>query len=216
MERRGIGRQCGGAPTSSRLLGVAGVRRMPNNEGALTKSSPVIYDQYNTTQQDPIFHLLFNDGLQNALPRIAEILMNTAMWLERGTHVGAAPFQRGVERNGYANGFKSRSFQTGIGALKLSVPQVRKGDPVCSSAKCPGIRRQTTAQGIGRRGYQSHVQGRQPRSRQRNEQRTYGNAFYEEWTTSLPGSQLILPSGINEDFLAAMLSGERRLGHRMV
>jgi hypothetical protein len=49
-----------------------------------------------------------------------------------------------------------------------------------------------------------------------NEQRTYGNAFYEEWTTSLQGSQIILPSVINEDFLAAMLSGERRLGHRMV
>jgi hypothetical protein len=53
-------------------------------------------------------------------------------------------------------------------------------------------------------------------SRFPNEHMAYGNAFYEEWTTSLQGSQIILPSVINEDFLAAMLSGERRLGHRMV
>ena len=56
------------------------------------------------------------------------------MLLERETHIGAAPYQRGVERNGYANGFKSRTFQTGIGALKLSVPQVRQSDTVFSSS----------------------------------------------------------------------------------
>ena len=83
-------------------------------------------EQHQTTQQDPLLNLLLNEGLENALPRIAEILMNNAMLLERETHIGAAPYQRGVERNGYANGFKSRTFQTGIGALKLSVPQVRE------------------------------------------------------------------------------------------
>jgi len=91
-------------------------------------------EQNHTTQQDPLINLLFNDGLQNALPRIAEILMNAAMLLERETHIGAAPYQRGVERNGYANGFKSRTFQTGIGVLKLSVPQVRESDSVFSSS----------------------------------------------------------------------------------
>jgi len=91
-------------------------------------------EQNYTTQQDPLINLLFNDGLQNALPKIAEILMNAAMLLERETHIGAAPYQRGVERNGYANGFKSRTFQTGIGVLKLSVPQVRESDSVFSSS----------------------------------------------------------------------------------
>ena len=91
-------------------------------------------EQNHPTHQDPFLNLLFNDGLQNALPRIAEILINTAMLLERETHIGAAPYQRGVERNGYANGFKSRNFQTGIGALKLSVPQVRESDSVFSSS----------------------------------------------------------------------------------
>jgi transposase-like protein len=60
--------------------------------------------------------------------------MNAAMLLERETHIGAAPYQRGIERNGYANGFKTRTFQTGIGALKLSVPQVRESDTVFSTS----------------------------------------------------------------------------------
>ena len=80
-----------------------------------------------TIPNDPLINLLFEDGLQNALPRIAEILMNAAMLLERENHIGATPHQRGVERNGYGNGFKPRTFQTGIGALELSVPQVRNG-----------------------------------------------------------------------------------------
>ena len=80
------------------------------------------------THSDPLINLLFEGGLQNALPRIAEILMNAAMLLEREKHIGAAPHQRGVERNGYGNGFKSRTFQTGIGALELAVPQVRESD----------------------------------------------------------------------------------------
>ena len=44
-----------------------------------------------TNQLDPLINFLFEDGLQNALPRIAEILMNAAMILERENHIGAAP-----------------------------------------------------------------------------------------------------------------------------
>ena len=32
-------------------------------------------EQHQPTQQDPLLNLLLNEGLQNALPRIAEILM---------------------------------------------------------------------------------------------------------------------------------------------
>ena len=78
--------------------------------------------------QDTLINLLFDDGLENALPKIAEILINAAMLIERENHIGAAPHERGVERNGYANGYKPRSFQTGIGKLDLSVPQVRDSD----------------------------------------------------------------------------------------
>lgn len=87
-------------------------------------------EQNQTTHQNHLINLLFDDGLQNALPRIAEILMNAAMLLERETHIGAAPYQRGVDRNGYANGFKPRTFQTGIGSLELAVPQVRESENI--------------------------------------------------------------------------------------
>lgn len=87
-------------------------------------------EQNQTIHQDQLINLLFDDGLQNALPRIAEILMNAAMLLERETHIGAAPYQRGTERNGYANGFKSRTYQTAMGALNLAIPQVRQSDSV--------------------------------------------------------------------------------------
>jgi transposase-like protein len=89
--------------------------------------------QDQTTRQHPLINLLFDDGLQKALLRIAEILMNATMLLGRETHIGAAPYHRGIERNGYPNGFKSRTFQNGIGALKLSVLQVRESDSVFSS-----------------------------------------------------------------------------------
>ena len=87
-------------------------------------------EQNQTTHNDHLINLLFDDGLQNALPRIAEILMNAAMLLERETHIGAAPYQRGIERNGSGNGFKPRTFQTGIGLLNLAVPQVRESDTI--------------------------------------------------------------------------------------
>ena len=103
-----------------------------------------------TNQLDPLLNLLFDDGLQSALPRIAEILMNAAMMLERETHIGAAPYQRGVERNGYANGFKPRTFQTAIGALKLSVPQVRESDRVFSTSLLEKGSRESTMR-AGRR-----------------------------------------------------------------
>jgi transposase-like protein len=87
-------------------------------------------EQNQTICQDQLINLLFDGGLQNALPRIAEILMNAAMLLERETHLGAAPYQRGIERNGYANGFKPRTYQTAMGALNLAIPQVRESDTI--------------------------------------------------------------------------------------
>ena len=87
-------------------------------------------EQNQTTLHDPLINLLFDGGLQNALPRIAEILMNAAMLLEREKHIGASPYQRGTDRNGYANGFKPRTFQTGVGVLELTVPQVRESDTI--------------------------------------------------------------------------------------
>ena len=81
------------------------------------------------TQDLDLINILLADGLENSIPKICELLMNSAMLLERIQHLGAAPNQRNVEeRNGYGNGFKPRTFQTPTGKLELSVPQVRNSD----------------------------------------------------------------------------------------
>ncbi len=74
--------------------------------------------QNQATRQDPLIHLLFDDGLQNALPRIAEILMNAAMMLEREKHIGTAPDQLGAtDRNRC------------LGACRSAGPRGRNGFP---------------------------------------------------------------------------------------
>lgn len=44
----------------------------------------------------------------------------------------------------------------------------------------------------------------------------FGDAFFEETVVGIQGRPVIRPTIVNEDFFAALLGGERRLGHRMV
>jgi putative transposase len=67
-------------------------------------------------------------GLAEGLPRVAEMILNAAMLLERSSHIGAGPYERKTDRNGYANGFKPRSFNSSLGHLDLRVPQTRGGE----------------------------------------------------------------------------------------
>ena len=82
-------------------------------------------EQTYDTINNELINLLLSDGLEGSLSKIAELLINTAMLLERIEHIGAKPYQRDKPRNGYGNGFKTRSFHTAIGKLKLDLPQVR-------------------------------------------------------------------------------------------
>lgn len=90
----------------------------PNQAPTVTKP------QNDTAASDPI-NLLLEHGLADGLPRIAEMLINAAMLLERTAHLQAAPHQRTGERDGHANGFKPRSLTTALGKLQLAIPQVR-------------------------------------------------------------------------------------------
>ena len=56
---------------------------------------------------------------------MAELIMNAAMVIERNAHLQATPYERCAGRTGYANGFKSRGFNTPMGKLELLTPQVR-------------------------------------------------------------------------------------------
>src|SRR5699024_9991506 len=63
------------------------------------------------------------DGLGDAV----SMLINEAMRLERERHLAATPYERTVQRRGYANGYKPKTVKSRIGALDLAVPQVRDG-----------------------------------------------------------------------------------------
>jgi transposase-like protein len=81
--------------------------------------------QPQNSPSDHLINILLNDGLSEGLVTIAQTLMNAAMLIERERHLGVAPHQHSTERNGHANGFKPRKFQTSMGQLDLAVPQVR-------------------------------------------------------------------------------------------
>ncbi len=140
MKRSGIGGQCGGAP----IPPPEGCKASAHDQKLTVskpKLAPVMNERTNDNSESSLLNLIFDEGLQEALPRITEILLNAAMLIERERHIGAAPHQRGVERNGYANGFKPRTFQTGIGALNLALPQVRDSqDPFRTSLLEKGSR----------------------------------------------------------------------------
>ena len=56
-----------------------------------------------------------------------QVLLNSAMQIERQKHIGAAPHERTEERTGHANGYKDKTLATRIGQITVAVPQVREG-----------------------------------------------------------------------------------------
>lgn len=78
------------------------------------------------TSLDHLIQLLLNEGYENGLPRIAEMILNAAMLIERRTHLSAQPYERCEKRNGYANGFKDRAFKSSLGEMNLKIPQTRE------------------------------------------------------------------------------------------
>ena len=79
-------------------------------------------EEYSVIQN--VFKLLADEGF-GALGEALRMILNQAMILEREQHLGAGAYERSDSRNGYANGYKSKTVQTRIGSLDLAVPQVR-------------------------------------------------------------------------------------------
>jgi len=78
------------------------------------------------TSIDDAIQLLLQEGYNNGLPQIAEMILNAAMLFERSSHLAANPYERSATRNGYANGFKGRTLKSALGALNLKIPQTRE------------------------------------------------------------------------------------------
>ncbi len=68
------------------------------------------------------------EGGFDALPDLIRIMINTAMKIEREKHLGAGPYERTPQRQGYANGFKPKTVATRVGKITFDVPQVRECD----------------------------------------------------------------------------------------
>jgi transposase-like protein len=67
------------------------------------------------------------EGL-DCLPEMIRVLINTAMQIERQKHIGVARYERSVERQAHANGYKPKTVTTRVGEITFAVPQVREGD----------------------------------------------------------------------------------------
>lgn len=63
----------------------------------------------------------------DVLPELIRVILNTAMQAEREQHMKAEPYQRTIEREAHANGFKPKTLRTRVGEITFAVPQVREG-----------------------------------------------------------------------------------------
>lgn len=78
------------------------------------------------TLSPELLDMLAEQGL-DALPELLRIVINQAMLAERQQHLQAAPYERSENRQGYANGYKSKTLTTRLGKITFDVPQVRDG-----------------------------------------------------------------------------------------
>jgi putative transposase len=99
----------------------------------------------NTTRQtqtdviNTVLQLLL-DSNQDALAEGFRLLVNEAMKAERSYVLNAAPYERTDERLGHANGFKTKTVATRLGALEFEIPQVRGDIKFYPSALEKGLR----------------------------------------------------------------------------
>ena len=82
------------------------------------------HHETNPTTITSVLEHLIDHGFEGMADAI-QVLMNEAMKIERGQFLGAHPYERSSQRQGYANGFKPKTVKTRVGAIPLQVPQVR-------------------------------------------------------------------------------------------
>ena len=86
--------------------------------------SPTNNKEINTTINE-VLKLLISNGTDTILP-VFRSLMNEAMKIERNQMVGANPYERTENRQGYANGFKDKTINTGMGKIILDLFRASK------------------------------------------------------------------------------------------
>ena len=71
-----------------------------------------------------VMKCLIDQGLDGMADAVG-LLLNEAMKIERSEFLQAGPYERQVDRLGYANGFKDKTVRTRVGEMRLKIPQVR-------------------------------------------------------------------------------------------
>ena len=79
----------------------------------------------NYISKEDILDLVIDKFSSNDVASLLSILLNESMKLERNQAINASPYERTTDRKGYANGFKTRSFNTRFGETLIEIPQVR-------------------------------------------------------------------------------------------
>jgi transposase-like protein len=98
------------------------------------KDTHVTEQQNTNTSTSQAINLILENGLEGLAGAIA-VLIDQAMLIERSNHLRAGPYERHVERDGHANGFKPKTLQTRVGKIDVDVPQVRgSSEPFYPSA----------------------------------------------------------------------------------
>jgi transposase-like protein len=62
----------------------------------------------------------------DVLPELIRVILNTAMQAEREQHMNAEPYQRTIEREAHANGYKPKTLRTRVGDIKCKKTIVRQ------------------------------------------------------------------------------------------
>ena len=81
----------------------------------------------NWTLPSELLTQIANEGLA-CLPELIQVMINTAMQVERQQHLGVQPYERSAERQAHANGYKAKTVTTRVGPVTFDVPQVREGN----------------------------------------------------------------------------------------
>ena len=64
---------------------------------------------------------------QDGLAKLVEVVLNQILEAQAEEMLGAAKHQRTDEREGYRNGYRTRTLYTRVGPVTLQVPQTRDG-----------------------------------------------------------------------------------------
>jgi putative transposase len=82
--------------------------------------------QDNSTLPPELFEQIAEQGL-DVLPELIQVMINSAMQIERQKYLGVGPYERSSGRRAHANGYKPKTVKTRVGEITFGVPQVREG-----------------------------------------------------------------------------------------